>query len=402
MVGRPPSGTMATIALKASPHMSWRRTARGGMFAMGAFVLAGGRVHGDARASASGRGGRWSPRESSAPTTGSCWRISRRRPQDSALAPIVVEAVRAAMSQSSAVHLVPQTDIAGALQQMKQPKDTRLNDAALVSAGGGAHQCARRCWAAVCARAGTGYAVSLELTSAAGRRRAGVVPGHGRARATCSRWSIGLSRKLRGKVGESLRQVQRSVPLERATTSSLEALRKYSDAVRRQRHRRGLSARGALGARGGGARFDLRAGLAQAGGGALQQRCVGRGAGLGDRQGGAVRRPAARPREVHDHRQVPRSGQRRRGSRLRHRRLSPGLPGRQFEHDGAQRTHAARSQPQRGGQRAAFRPALLPCGSASGSGGTACRNLRGDGAVRHRAGAARFAAQGGAGIGAGS
>jgi hypothetical protein len=32
-------GTMATMALKASPHVSWRRTARGGMIAMAAFVL---------------------------------------------------------------------------------------------------------------------------------------------------------------------------------------------------------------------------------------------------------------------------------------------------------------------------------------------------------------------------
>ena len=38
MVGRPPSGTMATIALRAHPHVSWRRTMRGGVLAMGAFV----------------------------------------------------------------------------------------------------------------------------------------------------------------------------------------------------------------------------------------------------------------------------------------------------------------------------------------------------------------------------
>jgi tetratricopeptide (TPR) repeat protein len=41
----------------------------------------------------------------------------------------------------------------------------------------------------------------------------------------------GLTRKLRGKIGESLKAVQQSVPLQQATTSSLEALRKYSEAV---------------------------------------------------------------------------------------------------------------------------------------------------------------------------
>ncbi|HQW67166.1 MAG TPA: serine/threonine-protein kinase, partial [Gemmatimonadales bacterium] len=35
MVGRAPSGTLATIALKANPHLSWRRNLRYGMIAMG-------------------------------------------------------------------------------------------------------------------------------------------------------------------------------------------------------------------------------------------------------------------------------------------------------------------------------------------------------------------------------
>jgi hypothetical protein len=31
-------GTMATIAMKASPHVSWRRTTMGGLIAVGGFV----------------------------------------------------------------------------------------------------------------------------------------------------------------------------------------------------------------------------------------------------------------------------------------------------------------------------------------------------------------------------
>ena len=41
-----------------------------------------------------------------------------------------------------------------------------------------------------------------------------------------------LTRKLRSKMGESLKQVNRSVPLAQATTASLEALRRYSEGVR--------------------------------------------------------------------------------------------------------------------------------------------------------------------------
>jgi hypothetical protein len=33
-------GTMATIAIKASPHISWRRTTLGFVYAVGAFVIA--------------------------------------------------------------------------------------------------------------------------------------------------------------------------------------------------------------------------------------------------------------------------------------------------------------------------------------------------------------------------
>ena len=47
--GQVPHGTMATIALKASPHVSWKRTTRGGVFALGGVRRADHRVHGDAR-----------------------------------------------------------------------------------------------------------------------------------------------------------------------------------------------------------------------------------------------------------------------------------------------------------------------------------------------------------------
>jgi tetratricopeptide (TPR) repeat protein len=150
-------------------------------------------------------------------------------PDDSALAPIVVEAVRAAMSQSGAVHLVAQTEIANALVEMKRPRDSRLNDPALVTQVA-ARTGAKAVLGGRLARAGSGYAVSLELVSAQG---GAVLASY---QATAGQSDLlgvvdGLTKKLRGKVGESLKQVQRSVPLERATTTSLDALRKYSDAV---------------------------------------------------------------------------------------------------------------------------------------------------------------------------
>jgi eukaryotic-like serine/threonine-protein kinase len=228
MVGRPPSGTMATIALKASPHVSWRKTARGGAYAMSAFVVLviafmAMRAFGVGPFGslvASGKLGA-DDRIVLADLTASA--------EDSALAPIVVEAVRAAMSQSRAVHLVSQSEIADALVEMKRAKDARLNDPALISQVA-ARTGAKAVLGGRLARAGSGYAVSLELVSAQGNA---VLASY---QATAGQSDLlgvvdGLTRKLRGKVGESLKLVQRSVPLERATTTSLEALKKYSDAV---------------------------------------------------------------------------------------------------------------------------------------------------------------------------
>ncbi|HEY8062801.1 MAG TPA: protein kinase [Gemmatimonadales bacterium] len=225
---RVPTGTMATMALKASPHMSWRRTTRAGAIVLGAFVLAV-----VAFMTLRGLGiGPWGSLVA-AGKLGAQDRIVladlKTAPEDSALAPIVIEAVRAAMSQSKAVHLVPQTDVADALEQMKRPRDSRLDDPAVV-AQVAARTDAKAVLGGRLARAGTGYAVSLELVGANG---GAVLASYQGTASTADLLSVvdGLTRKLRGKVGESLRQVQHSVPLERATTTSLEALRKYSEAV---------------------------------------------------------------------------------------------------------------------------------------------------------------------------
>jgi tetratricopeptide (TPR) repeat protein len=229
MVARPPSGTIATMALKASPHMSWRRTARGGVYAMSGFVLL---VTGFMSFRALGIGP-WG----SLLASGSLAANSRivvadfaAAPQDSSLAPIVTEAVRAAMSQSTSVRVLEPGEISDILQQMKRGRNTPLDPpvAREVATRGGA--------AAVLngrlARVGTGYAVSLELTSTADQLALASYQGTADGVKDLLAVVDELARKLRGKIGESLKRVQRSVPLEQATTNSLEALQKYSEAVR--------------------------------------------------------------------------------------------------------------------------------------------------------------------------
>ena len=225
---RVPTGTMATMALKASPHMSWRRTTRAGAVVLGVFVLS---VAGFMTLRGLGIGP-WGSLVA-AGKLGAQDRIVladlKTAPEDSALAPIVIEAVRAAMSQSKAVHLVPQTDVADALEQMKRPRDSRLDDPAVVTQVA-ARTNAKAILGGRLARAGNGYAVSLELAATSG---GAVLASYQGTASTSDLLNVvdDLTRKLRGKVGESLRQVQRSIPLENATTTSLEALRKYSEAV---------------------------------------------------------------------------------------------------------------------------------------------------------------------------
>ena len=227
-VPRGPSGTIATMALRVHPHVSWRRTVRGGMYAMGGFVglvtlfmifralgigpwgslLARGALARDARIVV-------------ASLTASA--------DDSALAPIVSEAVRAALSQSTSIRVMDAAAVAPILQQMQRPADATVDLPT-------AREIATRAGAAAVlggrlARAGTGYAVSLELTSAADGSVLASYQGTADGPRDLLTVVDGLAKKLRARIGESLRQVQRTVPLEQATTSSLEALRLYSQAT---------------------------------------------------------------------------------------------------------------------------------------------------------------------------
>ena len=228
-IAKAPSGTMATMALKASPHLTWRRTTRGGYVAVGAFAALVGLFM-----LLRGLGiGPW----------GSLFAAGKLAVDDqiligdfavaqgdSALGPILVEAVRAALSQSNSVRLVEPSDIADVLQQMRRPKDTRLDpemarDVALRAD-------AKAVLAGRLARVGTGYAVSLDLTSADGGGTLASFQGTADGPKDLLNVVDALSRKLRGKMGESLRRVQQTVPLEQATTASLPALEKYSEAVK--------------------------------------------------------------------------------------------------------------------------------------------------------------------------
>ena len=224
-----PRGTMATIAVKASPLVSWRRTALGGALAVGAFILLVGgfmllRALGIGPAGSLMAAGRLEARDR---VLIADFRVSGA---DSTLGGVIAEAVRANLAQSSAVTLVSPVSVATALRRMQRP-DTSALTAALareLAVREGIKAVVEGDITAV----GNGFVMAIRLVTADSASPLASF------RASVS--DLGnliptvddLSRKLRGKMGESLRDVQSAPPLAQVTTSSLDALRKFTEGVR--------------------------------------------------------------------------------------------------------------------------------------------------------------------------
>jgi tetratricopeptide (TPR) repeat protein len=222
-------GTMATIALRAAPHVSWYRTARGGAYAFGVFVLSivafmGLRAMGVGPFGSLVASGKLKSRE---PLLITDFHVTNA---DTSLGRVVSDAVRAGLSQSSVLSLMSTGAIGQTLQLMEKPPLSRV-DMSL------APQVAQRAGAKAIVDGditgvGSGYIVVLRLVTADSgtelwsSRETGDGP-KGLIDATDR-----LTRELRGKAGESLRSVQAAAPLADVTTTSLDALREYSDGAR--------------------------------------------------------------------------------------------------------------------------------------------------------------------------
>jgi tetratricopeptide (TPR) repeat protein len=222
-------GTMATIALKASPHVSWRRTAIGGAWAVGAFiVLIGGYMV--LRASGVGPFG-------SLMASGALGKDEKllvadfpSPAGDSTLGPVVTEAFRTALAQSQSVQVLQLAAMHDVLRRM-QRADTTPVDFGLAREIA-TREGIRAVLDGTLLGVGGRYAISLRLMS----------PTSGEALATFRETASSeaeilptvdkLAKQVRSKIGESLRNVQQTPPLEQVTTGSLEALKKYVQASR--------------------------------------------------------------------------------------------------------------------------------------------------------------------------
>ncbi|MEX2153976.1 MAG: protein kinase [Gemmatimonadaceae bacterium] len=216
-------GTMATLAVRASPHVSWRRTWLGGVFAVGAFVALIGaymvlRALGVGPFASLLAAGTLQKNEkllvADFTSTG-----------DTSIAPVATDAFRTALGQSRSVRIVQPNEVRDVLRRMQKPPNTAVDFA--VAREVATREGAKAVVLGNIIALGGNYAISVRLVS----------PQNGDELGTFRETADGdkallpaidkLAKDMRAKIGESLRQVQSTPRLERVTTPSLEALKKY-------------------------------------------------------------------------------------------------------------------------------------------------------------------------------
>jgi eukaryotic-like serine/threonine-protein kinase len=142
----------------------------------------------------------------------------------------VTEAMRQALAQSRYVRVVPRTQVAEALARTGHGPTTRV-DATI-----GRELCSRENYRAMLAGQITGspsaYTISVELVDPSQDSPVLVETGTLRSPGELYPTVDKLASRLRRRIGESLSQIsQSSVDLARVTTPSLEALKRYSQAL---------------------------------------------------------------------------------------------------------------------------------------------------------------------------
>ena len=229
LVRRSADGTLAQLAVKASPHVSWSRTARGGVAALTTFALL---VAGYLVLRVLGIG-----------PSGSLIAAGKLNAQDrvlvaafdaaskdSALADVVSVAVRTNLAQSHAVTMVPTSGIVAALQRMQRPATSRV-DLALAREIA-AREGIKAVVSGSVAAAGAGYIVTARLINAQSGDELAVFNESASGTADIIPAVDRVTRQLRGKIGESLKSVADAPALSQVTTSSLDALRSFAAGLR--------------------------------------------------------------------------------------------------------------------------------------------------------------------------
>ena len=227
--GQQAHGTMATIALRASPHVSWQRTTRGGVYALGTFaVLVVAfmvmRAFGIGPVGSLLAEGRLTQRD---PILIADFATSHT---DSSVGHVVAEGVRQNLSQSNSITLFSPASVASALARMQLPPTAPLT--ATLARQLAAREGIKAIVTGDVTGLGNGFVIALRLVSA---DSGDVLASYQTTVDGPSQLVSGVdevTRKLRGKIGESLKSVQNSPPLAQVTTASYDALKAYTEGAR--------------------------------------------------------------------------------------------------------------------------------------------------------------------------
>ena len=224
-------GTLATLAIKASPHVTWRRTQLGGIYAVSAFVLLVGvfmllRALGIGPAGSLLAAGTFDSKE---PILVTDFTVSNA---DSALGRVLSDATKTTLAQSSVITLLPPEGVAAALARMERPRTSAI-DLTLAKEMAARNNIKAIVDGQITGVAGNGgYIVTLRLvTSDSLKELASFTETADDTRGLIETVDK-LSRSLRGRIGESLKSVNAAPSLAEVTTASFEALRKYTEADR--------------------------------------------------------------------------------------------------------------------------------------------------------------------------
>ena len=224
-----PQGTMAHLAVKASPLMTWRRTARGGIVAVSVFALL---VVGFLVLRVLGIGPSGSLLASGKLNAQDRVLIAAfdAAARDSALGDVLSEAVRTNLSQSRAVNIVSTSNLVAALGRMQRKPTSRLDMALAREIA--VREGIKAIVTGSVTSAGTGYIITTRLVNAESGDELAVYRESAANTGEIIPAVDKLTRQLRGKIGESLKSVSDAPALGQVTTPSLDALRAFAAGLR--------------------------------------------------------------------------------------------------------------------------------------------------------------------------
>ena len=220
-------GQRPTAPRGLGARLTWRRVWTGGLAVMGSFVLV---VIASMVLRAMGIGPEGSLLAAGRLEDRGRLIVTTFPAPDSSLGNLVSEAVRTNLGQSRVFAMMSPVAIAAALQRMQRPplspltldvaREIALREGVMAIVDGSVRTL------------GDGYVLTLRLVSSDSAKELAAFQETADSPREILQAIDKLTRKLRGKIGESLRDVRGSPPLEEVTTPSLEALRIYAEAAR--------------------------------------------------------------------------------------------------------------------------------------------------------------------------